>query len=902
MALRLDGKDDCVDCGSDGSLSFSDGTTDRPFSISLWARTDNWSGFAVVSKGGEYWIDHNNAFRTRLWGDGGFAGCVRGGRRGKDEWVHLAVTYDGSGKPAGIVMYVSGSGASRAEANGAYKAMKPGKGKFVIGRCWKWTCGAIDDYKVFDHALTPVEVKKLAGILFELDVEGKAEVLPRQQGQLTAEVTVSVTNLSPQPRKANLRASLSVAEQTQTAERDGILCDPGAHRHTIAVPVPAAGPAKLSVALEDAEQKRVVCSRRVSLTLDYQPLKVDVLRPHYQNAAFAGQQLDEVALEVHAAVEPAKIGEYAFEFLLKSIPETILRRTQRVDAEATVVTIPLPSLVEGSYRMEGRLVHRPSGRVVGEWEDVLRKLPPRTGEARFDEDWVCWVDGERFLPFGIFSPWWPKGIWDAIDLGCNAIECVAVRLTDEEMPYLDRLHQAGMKIVVSPFPRGFQGLRGMTPELAQELRSQIRQRMNHPAILAWYTGNEPRPPHVTPKTMKRIHDIITHADPYHPTLVINHRLEYIPLYIDAQALAMPDPYPYFAANAGWERPRYPTHAVREAVRASRGRKPVWALLQGHNMTLFGRSTSRAPHFGDLRNQLYQAAIAGARGFFWYCRYWIEPHVEIGLAYLAKEVAALRNAFLASESPHAFAPASGDLPEDLHLSRREVGKHVFLLVVSSPYRPRELTFRAAALADGPLFVVGEARQVEARGGEFVDTFVPHDTHVYTTNERLARSLNIAAVLKEIETAYNPPLKPGNLTHKSRGTKVEVSPPHGHHYPPPEHIIDGSKWSSWHNAPVRKEEAPPQWVDLVFAKPERVSRVVIDSNLSHLEIQRPDGEAWITLAEARLAAEDKRRDVQTIRFPEVETTRLRVLLKAAKGVEILEHWFPQIWEIEAYHSAR
>ena len=266
---------------------------------------------------------------------------------------------------------------------------------------------------------------------------------------------------------------------------------------------------------------------------------------------------------------------------------------------------------------------------------------------------------------------------------------------------------------------------------------------------------------------------------------------------------------------------------------------------------------------------------------------------------------MRDAFLAPESLYAFAPAGGDLPDDLHLSRREVGKHVFFFAVSSTHRSRELTFRAAALPDGPLFVVGEGRRVEVRGEAFTDTFLPHGTHVYTTNERLARSLDIAAVLKEIETAYNPPLKPDNLAHKSRGTKAEVSPPsHAKHYPPPEYIIDGSKRSSWYNDPVSVEEAPPQSVDLVFAKPEKVSRLVLDSNLSRLEIQRPDGEAWTTIKEAGLrpGVQDKRRAVQTIRFPEVETTKLRVLLKEAKGVEMQGLWYPQIWEIEAYRSAR
>ena len=751
-ALKLDGQNDYVNCGSDVSLSFGDDQTDRPFSISAWAKTDTWSGFAIASKGGEYWLDHNHAFRFRLHDKSHFVGAT-GSAHGGDTWVHLAVTYDGSGQAEGVMMYINGSAARRAEASGDYTSMKPANEDFIIGRSWKHASGVIDDVKVFNHALTPVEVKKLADVLFELDVQKPVTVLKRRQGQLAAEVTVNVTNLSPFPRQADLRATLSVGGQTETAAQDRVLFSPGTRAHTIAVRVPATGYGTVSVVLDDSEQQRVVCRDQLSLMLDYRPLRVDVLRPHYQNAVFAGQKLDALVLEIHAVTgqkSQKKEDEYAFEFLLKSDQDIILRHEQRIEAAQTDVTVPLPSLKEGSYRMEGRLVQRRSGEVIGQWQDVLRKLPPRQGAVHFDEEWVCWIDNERFLPFGMFSRAWPIGIEDASALGFNAIECPGIRLTEEHMPYLDKLHQAGIKLVVHPFPPWFEGLQGMTPKLAQDLRLQVRKRMDHPAILAWYTGNEPRPPGVHPATMKRIHDLVTAEDPYHPTLIINHRIENISLYIDAMALVMPDPYPYFNQNAGWERPRYPTQAVREAVTASRGRKPVWVVLQGHNTNHFGRSNSRGPHFGDLRNQLYQAASSGAKGFFWYCRPSIEPHVKIGLAYLAEEVAVLRDAILASESTAEFAPAGDHPAADVHLRRREAGQHVYLFAVSSAYKPREPSFRVADLANGPLFVVGEARQVEVRAGKFSDSFEPYDTHVYTTNQRLAEQLDMAAVLREIRS--------------------------------------------------------------------------------------------------------------------------------------------------------
>ena len=98
----------------------------------------------------------------------------------------------------------------------------------------------------------------------------------------------------------------------------------------------------------------------------------------------------------------------------------------------------------------------------------------------------------------------------------------------------------------------------------------------------------------------------------------------------------------------------------------------------------------------------------------------------------------------------FAPAGDHPTADLHLSRREAGQHVYLFAISSAHKPWELSFHVAALANQPLYVVGEARQVEVRAGKFTDSFEPYDTHVYTTNQRLAGQLDMAAVLREINS--------------------------------------------------------------------------------------------------------------------------------------------------------
>ena len=119
-----------------------------------------------------------------------------------------------------------------------------------------------------------------------------------------------------------------------------------------------------------------------------------------------------------------------------------------------------------------------------------------------------------------------------------------------------------------------------------------------------------------------------------------------------------------------------------------------------------------------------------------------------------------------------------------------------------------------------------------------------------------------------------------------------------------MIDGSDMSSWDNSRTfGKPESPfPQWVDLIFTEPQKVSRVQVDSNASHLEIRIPDGDAWTTVAEAKSAPDSARREAQTVDFAQVETQRLRVLVRAVKGWKDAEDWTIQIWEIEAYENWR
>ena len=86
---------------------------------------------------------------------------------------------------------------------------------------------------------------------------------------------------------------------------------------------------------------------------------------------------------------------------------------------------------------------------------------------------------------------------------------------------------------------------------------------------------------------------------------------------------------------------------------------------------------------------------------------------------------------------------------------------------------------------------------------------------------------------------------------------------------------------------------------FAEPKRINTVVIDSNVRHLDIEVEKDGVWRKVADIKTDKHDLRREVQTIKFPLVETKKLQLqCLKVKDGGIVGGEKVIQIWEIEGY----
>jgi hypothetical protein len=151
---------------------------DEPFSIALWMKTSDEKHRAVVFHRSRAWTDAGSRGYQLLIEDGclsaslihfwpGNAMRVKTRRKvPTGEWLHVAVTYDGSTSAGGLRIFVNGELADcQIVRDSLVKQITGGGGDHItIGARFRdhgFTGGLVDEFQVFNRQLTPIEVAQL---------------------------------------------------------------------------------------------------------------------------------------------------------------------------------------------------------------------------------------------------------------------------------------------------------------------------------------------------------------------------------------------------------------------------------------------------------------------------------------------------------------------------------------------------------------------------------------------------------------------------------------------------------------------------------------------------------------------------------------------------------------------
>ena len=165
-------------------------TRATPFSIALWMQIPDYKDRSVIFHRSRAWTDAGSRGYQLLIEDGKLSGSlihfwpgnairIRAKERAPErQWIHVVITYDGSSRADGLKLYLNGELAETDTVrDNLYKNIAGSELHLTIGQRFRdrgFKNGLVDEFKVFERCLTPLEVLQLHdGRTLETALEGQ---------------------------------------------------------------------------------------------------------------------------------------------------------------------------------------------------------------------------------------------------------------------------------------------------------------------------------------------------------------------------------------------------------------------------------------------------------------------------------------------------------------------------------------------------------------------------------------------------------------------------------------------------------------------------------------------------------------------------------------------------------
>ncbi|MGV3482817.1 MAG: DUF1549 domain-containing protein, partial [Planctomycetaceae bacterium] len=189
-----------IELNGDDGLELDVGNFERwqPFTVALWLKSPDVKQRAVVFHRSRAWTDaasrgyelliedgHLQASLIHFWPGNAVSVRVREPLATGD-WVHVAVTWDGSSRAGGLKIFVDGKQADTDVVRDALTKQISGGGgdNLAIGARFRdrgFTGGSVDEFTVFDRELSALEVARLHRPDLTVDVGSAARPEQRQE-------------------------------------------------------------------------------------------------------------------------------------------------------------------------------------------------------------------------------------------------------------------------------------------------------------------------------------------------------------------------------------------------------------------------------------------------------------------------------------------------------------------------------------------------------------------------------------------------------------------------------------------------------------------------------------------------------------------------------------------------
>ncbi len=192
------------------------------------------------------------------------------------------------------------------------------------------------------------------------------------------------------------------------------------------------------------------------------------------------------------------------------------------------------------------------------------------------------------------------------EIGVNVVQCIYTSAyPDAIAEALDKAESLGLYLMIPLYadmkPAG-------SPENRERTLACIERFKDHKALYAWMVMDEPQPMYDEMyEALKASYKLIRDADPAHPIYICECNPKSYALSGRCCDILCIDPYPDTLSNID----RVYSDTVL-ALEATNFEKPVYNLLQAWQW-----NTDWTPSAHQLRQMIYQAILAGAKGFGYY---------------------------------------------------------------------------------------------------------------------------------------------------------------------------------------------------------------------------------------------------------------------------------------------
>ncbi|MBM3475300.1 MAG: hypothetical protein FJX75_18720 [Armatimonadetes bacterium] len=444
-------------------------------------------------------------------------------------------------------------------------------------------------------------------------------------------------------------------------------------------------------------------------------LQVRVTRPSYRGAIYAPHPPAEIELECLVTPDAGETldGLTLVARLGKDEPPV---RTDLTEARAHLA-LPLAGTPQADVPVTVAL--RRGGTRLASETLTLPVIPLQEPQVSIDEQCATRIAGKPFFPIGIYHAS-PKDFARLPAMGFNSAVAWGTTV-DGAREGLQAAQDAGLKAILelSAFLRDQYNPDGLS-QLIDALKS-------HPALLTWYTVDEP-----SGKQLDWCRDalrLIRERDPNHPVYLVSCNPGEFALYAPTTEILAIDPYPIPHGSvemvANW---------MKAAQAAVGGEQPIWLIPQCHNPIAYSSPTGgRGPTPAEERCMVYLGLIYGAKGIIYYpwddgpCGLTHDPALMQAVTELNAELADIGPDLLASRR-RLIADGTGEHP-GLHAATFIGDKRVYLLATNTTNAPLSFSLPFPGAINDAVQLPYEGRTLQTAAGLLADTLAPLQVRLY-----------------------------------------------------------------------------------------------------------------------------------------------------------------------------